>query len=880
MRIILTHEQADFDALASMLGAYLLDKTAVPVLPRKMNRNVRAFVTLYGAELPFIDPHDLPNEPVESICLVDTQSMATVRGVGPDTRVHIVDHHPIRADLPSAWTISSEDVGATTTIFVEDLQERNGELSTIEATTLLLGIYEDTGSLTYTRTSARDLHAASYLLEQEANLRIAGDFLNHPLSADQQKLYNNLREHLESYQIHGHCVVVVCGNAYGMDEELSTVAHKLRDLVDPDALFMLITTRAGVQMIGRSTSDQIDVAEITSRFGGGGHSRAAASLIKGRELDEVHDELIDLLPEFVRPAITVAEIMSHNPQVLETDTPVQVAAERMQRFGYEGYPVVRNGRVVGLLTRRAVDRAIAHKLNLTAGSLMDEGEVVIHPDDSIDHLQHLMTDTGWGQIPVTDEANSEIIGIVTRTDLLKILTAQATRRGYVNYADKLEAAMPKARLALLKVVAEFGAQQKAALYIVGGFVRDLILEQTGQDFDLVVEGDAIALARQLQERYGGRLTTHARFGTGKWLITNVRPAVAKSIGEPENAADLPEFLDLISARTEFYTHPTALPTVERGSIKLDLHRRDFTINTLALRLDGNHYGELYDYWGGVNDLKEGLVRVLHSLSFVDDPTRMLRAVRFERRFDFKIEKRTLELLFEARSLLAQVSGDRIRHELDHIMDEDQRVSMLERLSELGLLQEIHPALVWDEESRQNLQMMSYRDSKPLLGLKLDLTRGSNLRRLAYILWIIHQPVEKVQAILRRLRYPATQIGVVLSACRLWKDLPWLGNAKLSMIANRLEEVHPLAIYANFLAARDEHICTNFQAYLNRVNIIVPTVTGYDLKDRGLAPGPAYKRILGAIRDGWLDGKIENVDQEKAYLEELIRNEPSLHPASE
>src|SRR4030065_1874497 len=226
MRIILTHEQADFDALASLLGAYLVDESAVPVLPRRMNRNVRAFVTLYGAELPFVDPRDLPNEPVESICLVDSQTMATVRGVGADTRVHIVDPHSIRSDIPSAWTISTEDVGATTTIFVEDLQKQNSGLTMIQATTLLLGIYEDTGSLTYTRTTARDLRVASYLLDQEANLRIAGDFLNHPLSVDQQKLYDILREHLESYRIHGHTVVIACGNAYGLDEELSTVAHK------------------------------------------------------------------------------------------------------------------------------------------------------------------------------------------------------------------------------------------------------------------------------------------------------------------------------------------------------------------------------------------------------------------------------------------------------------------------------------------------------------------------------------------------------------------------------------------------------------------------------------------------------------------------------
>ncbi len=879
MRIILTHEQADFDALASLLGAYLLDDSAIPVLPRRMNRNVRAFVTLYGAELPFIDPHDLPNEAVESVCLVDTQSMASVRGVGSDTPVYIVDHHPIRAELPPAWTISSEDVGATTTIFVEDIQERDDDISMIHATLLLLGIYEDTGSLTYTRTTARDLHAASYLLEQQANLRIASDFLNHPLSSEQQKLYDALRGNLENYHIHGHSVVIGCGSAFGLDEELSTVAHKLRDLLDPDALFLLITTRAGVQMIGRSTSDNIDVAEITARFGGGGHSRAAASLIKGRELDEVHDELIALLPEFIRPAITVAEIMSYNPQVLTPDTPAQDAADRMQRYGYEGYPVVRDGKVIGLLTRRAVDRAIAHKLNLTATSLMNAGEVIIHPDDSIDRLQHLMTDTGWGQIPVMDEDDREIIGIVTRTDLLKILTSQTTRPAHLNYAEKLDASMPKARLALLKIVAEIASEQKAALYIVGGFVRDLYLERTSQDFDLVVEGDAISLARQLQKRYGGRLTTHTRFGTAKWMISEIRHGLAKVLHQPENAGDLPDFLDLISARTEFYTHPTALPTVERGSIKLDLHRRDFTINTLALRLDGSHYGDLHDYWGGLNDLREGLVRVLHPLSFVDDPTRMLRAVRFEQSLDFHIEKRTQELLVEARSLVGQVSGDRIRHELDHIMDLAKRVSILERLSELGLLNEIHTSLVWDTETFETLEMMAYINVKPLHGIQLDLTKGNNLRKLAYIMWFLHLPVEMTQPVLRRLRYPSTQVKVVLAACRLWKDIAWVANAKLSMMANRLEDVPPLAIYANFLAARDENLCNNIQAYLRRLTTITPKISGDDLRKIGLPPGPIYKRILSAIRDAWLDGKINSNDQEQAFLDELVRNEPSFHPAS-
>jgi len=154
-----------------------------------------------------------------------------------------------------------------------------------------------------------------------------------------------------------------------------------------------------------------------------------------------------------------------------------------------------------------------------------------------------------------------------------------------------------------------------------------------------VEGNAINLAKALEKHFGGRMVSHSRFGTAKWQMAEIRAELIHRLpgNGPFDPADLPESLDLISARTEFYEYPTALPTVERSSIKLDLHRRDFTINTLALRLDGRHYGDLYDYWGGLNDLKRGAVRVLHSLSFVDDPTRMLRAVRFEQRFGFQIE---------------------------------------------------------------------------------------------------------------------------------------------------------------------------------------------------------------------------------------------------
>ncbi len=649
-------------------------------------------------------------------------------------------------------------------------------------------------------------------------MKIATDFLNHPLSDQQQELYDQLRKAVELYNIHGHTIIVATGNAEGMKEELSTVVHKMRDLLDPDALFVLIKTGGGIQLIARSTSDQIDVAEIASVFGGGGHERAAAGLIREGSLEEIHAELVRILPERVRPAMTVAQIMSRGPQLLETNTPVEEAAQRMRRYGYEGYPVVQDGHLVGLLTRRAVDRALGHKLNLTAASLMEAGHFTVSPKDSIEDLQQIMTESGWGQIPVIDPETSEIIGIVTRTDLLKTLTPQPEIPGKQNLASRLEAALPPIRMALLKAVAQEAHKQHTALYIVGGLVRDLLLDRPSQDLDLVVEGDAIALADALCEQYGGRITTHnalwycqvaprrdpskagAQPGKMGAAVFRIRGRKAYSLAsapgstqEDQCAAirsnhpqrkQLPETLDLVSARTEFYNYPTALPVVERSSIKLDLHRRDFTINTLALRLDGHHYGELHDYWGGVSDIKHKLVRVLHSLSFVDDPTRMLRAVRFEQRFQFQIEGRTLELLKEAQSLLERISGDRTRHEFDHIFEDESAGNIMERLHQLGLLEAIHPALSWDSWLGEKTQGLS--GDPPPADWELKISGSLLKRQLCYCLWLLRLDVTTARRISKRLKLSANLTTAVIEACELWQSLPDIAAGSASQVVKYLD----------------------------------------------------------------------------------------------
>ncbi|HJL70873.1 MAG TPA: CBS domain-containing protein, partial [Anaerolineales bacterium] len=533
----------------------------------------------------------------------------TVNGVNAKSILHVSDHHPPDEQARIEGTRVIEPLGATITLLLDELRERGMTVSANEATLFLLGIYEDTGTLTYAATTPRDLQAAAWLLAQGANLRIVAEFLRHPLNRDQRALYEKLLAGAETYRFHGHTGVLATGTVARSGEELSALAHKLRDTLEPAALILLMQINGDVQLVARSSTMAIDVGVIAREFGGGGHGRAAAALLVGSRLAEVRARLLQELPLHVQPAAVVADIMSHGVHTLNPETTVEQVYAHMQKHGYEGYPVVEGGQVLGLVTRRAVDRARTHQLeHAPVTDIMEAGAVTVSPDDSVDRLLNEMIGRGWGQVPVSQDG--EIVGVVTRTDLIKEL-ALSPERGRRNVADLLHRALSPPHLKLLHTLSAAAQSQGSGLYVVGGFVRDLLLESASVDFDLVVEGEAIKLGRALAKQLGGRVTAHRRFGTAKWHL----PAeLAAETGLPA--------LDLVSARTEFYAQPSALPEVERGSIKLDLHRRDFTVNTLAVSLQSHRFGDLLDHWGGLKDLDEKRLRVLHSLSFVDDPTRV------------------------------------------------------------------------------------------------------------------------------------------------------------------------------------------------------------------------------------------------------------------
>jgi tRNA nucleotidyltransferase (CCA-adding enzyme) len=477
---------------------------------------------------------------------------------------------------------------------------------------------------------------------------------------------------------------------------------------------------------------------------------------------------------------------------------------------------------------------------------MESGQISVSPGDSLEHLQRVMTAHGWGQVPVIE--NGSITGVVTRTDLLKRLAAPSRPAGLRrNLADQLAAALPADQLDLLRHISKAAAELNVSLFIVGGFVRDLLLGLPSTDFDLVVEGNAIALARRVAAALGGRVVAHQRFGTAKWKL-------------PPNAPLA--HLDFVSARTEFYAHPSALPEVEHASIKLDLHRRDFTINTLALSLDRSTFGDVLDFWGGERDLRDGLIRALHSISFVDDPTRILRAVRFEQRFGFRIESRTAELIAHALPLLKRVSGNRIRHEFDLILQEAEPERHLARLAELGILTEIHPDLT----ANGDLSHLFHSIRSPKSAIR-------DPQSALWSAWLSSISPASLDSILARLSFSAKLADLVkqVAALRI-AFVQFRPDTRFSDIHTILQTFDPEPLQIALALCDDDALCTHLADYEHRLRTLKPITTGGDLKALGLPSGPRYGEILSQLQAAYLDGKITNADEERALLRKLVADE--------
>jgi len=639
-------------------------------------------------------------------------------------------------------------------------------------------------------------------------------------------------------------------------DELSSLVHQLTTTYDPDGCFLLAECEGDVQVIARSTTEAIDVAAILRPLGGGGHSKAAAALVPRSTNAAVAATLLDLLAAQVAPQTSVLSVMSTNVHTVGPNMSAREAATLMRRYGHEGFPVVDGDRLVGMLTRSDIDRALHHSLEeMTVRSLVHTGPVHVNPHDSIEEVERVMIEHNLGQVPVVE--NGSFVGIVTRTDVIATRARGANPSQVNGVRRRMEEALPESLRALLITARDVANRMGYSLYIVGGFVRDLLLGTPTLDLDLVVEGDAIRMAEELARTLGARVRSHARFGTAKVILDQDTPP------------GVPPALDFVTARTEFYERPTELPQVERSSIKQDLYRRDFTINTMAVCLDRSRYGELLDYYGGLRDLETRRIRVLHNLSFVEDPTRILRAARLEARLGFRIEERTEELIDSALPLLDHVSGERLRHELFLILAEAEPEVALERLRALGVLDHLVPGMVCPRDLPTLFRRLRERfrtlpppqagdeapASLPLCYLAV-LTSSLDARALAELA--------------ERLRLSQRDTRLLREVGALRDRLPELCAPAMlpSHIYRLLEPYSREARFVLSVLTESPEVRERLDLYERVLAHTEPVVDGHYLRSLGIPPGPIYGEILARLRDAVLDGQATTPEEQEALARSL------------
>ncbi|OPX83831.1 MAG: CCA-adding enzyme [Pelotomaculum sp. PtaB.Bin104] len=871
MQIITTHINTDMDALASMVAVQKLYPGAVMVLPGKLSQSVEEFMSLHKDTLNVKTVKEISQEPVERIILVDTKSPGRVAELNaifqqPGVEVHIFDHHP-RSTGDIAGTMEVvEMVGAATTLLVEKIRQRGLKLTSIEATILALGIYQDTGSLVFSGTTVRDVEAVAYLLANGANLAVVAEFLDRPFSDSQRVLLKNLLVSSEHVEINGIRLLIAKSNVDEFVNGLAILTHKLADFERPDAVFTVVEMEDRVHVVARSNVPEVDVREIMGAIGGGGHPAAASATIKKARVDQVAGKLMELIQSMVRPPVTASSIMSTPVKIISPDTVIAEAGQVMLRYGHSGLPVVKDGSVVGIVSRRDVDKAVHHGLgHAPVKGFMTNNPVFVGPQVSAQVVQDLMIEHDIGRLPVIEDGR--LLGIITRSDVLRTLHGGSVQKSDqaqpqpgrksanlpYNIKELMHSGLSVDYYSVLERAGKVAAELNYKLYAAGGVVRDLLLGNECLDIDLVVEGDGIALAQALSEEYGGRLRAHPQFGTATVFFPNGLQ------------------VDVATARVEFYQYPAAMPQVETSTLHQDLYRRDFTINAMAVSLNEASFGDVVDFFGGRADLERGMVRVLHNLSFIEDPMRILRALRFEKRYFMNLEPQTLKLVREAvnNKMLARVSGERLWEEIKHIFREPRPSSILDRAIELNLWDFLFPGVV-PEPVRPVLSKIS-RSIKTLQGWNLLEPFES---WLVYFLAVLHAvDWTKAAAICRRYNLSKRYTVMVAAALGGWGCLRDNLQEPLAITYSELarqvlllpREAYPLILcYLTGSAPR-----RRFRKVLSVISCNKPLIKGEELRELGYKPGPLYKKALDALWQARLDGDLCTRQEEMSFVKEYL-----------
>ena len=870
MKIVIGHISADFDVLASMVAVHKLYPDVLMVLTGQPEKSVRDYLlTNPVPHLKIYKHKEIDLEQVTEIILVDTRYKNRIGPFKelvekPGMKVSAYDHHPMDQGDIVPDELFHQEVGSTVTILVNELKKRRIKIPPAEATLIALGIYEDTGCLTYLFTKKADLQATEYLLDQGATLVDIPSFLHTELSSEQLPLFADIIKGIEYYHFEGVQVgisTIICTEYIG---ELALFIHKLRDIGHIPAVFVLAQLKDRVQIVARSQTRSVNIALVLAELGGGGHRSAGSAVIHDKSLDEVRKKLIEQLNLYVDPMLRAKDFMTSPVMTVSPETRLEQIRKIILRYHHNAYPVVQGKTILGTISSMDVNKALHHELGRqTVDKFMNQNIIQVDAFASLKQVRELLLQPGTDVILVT-ESSGRLIGVVTRTDILRatheldhsktqmqvssalpVLTAKLRKE---NLKELMQSRISDKVYQLLEVIGQVGDKMDYAVYIVGGYVRDLFLNLPNYDLDIVVEGDGIAFARKLAKELKGKVKSHKRFNTA--IVTTQEH----------------QKIDIATARTEFYEYPAALPIVESSNIKHDLYRRDFTINAMALKLNPVEFGQLYDYFNGMSDLKHGRVKVLHNLSFVEDPTRIFRAVRFEQRYSFKMEKQTRLNISNALELdmFTRLGNERVREEIILILSEPHPWKAIKRMHDLRILPCIHPRINMSPEQERVLKSIATN----LDWYAVHFTLPAFEPWQVYFLGLIDAlNLDDTRQVCERLvmMVKVRDLACKIKLLELVKTFQAQNIINLGMIYKSLKEIPVEGVLYLLSKLQNPLQVELIKQYLVLIPKTKSELSGDDLIKMGIPPGPRYKEILDELFINRLNGNILSKEDEINYL---------------
>ncbi|MEJ5165525.1 MAG: CBS domain-containing protein [Thermoanaerobaculia bacterium] len=863
MKIITTHPNADLDSFGGIVALKVLHPDAYIFFPGATEMALKNLISLNIYKINEISLKEIEKEEIEKIFVVDLEDLERLGKlyeiiIERKIPLEIYDHHPEERTYPPWAKVFKKNYGAVSTLLTQILISKNKEISPLEASLILLGIYEDTGSFHFQETTPEDFQAASYLLSKGANINLIHRFLIQELTPQHRNIFEQFYNTREDIKIKDFVVTFGYANLSFFVEDIAFVVHRFIDIMGIEIFFGFVEQEGKIYLIGRSRNEKVNLSPIFKELKGGGHGGAGSAILKAIPYTQAKATLITLLTKYTPSPNRAEDIMNPVVYFLSPNTTIEDALKKMNYYHINGMPVVSRGKPLGAVTRQLLDRALSHNLGRTpVKEIMDPQLPLVDISTPLEEFKNYLTKSGKRFILVMNK--KKIAGIITRMDIYRKLIGKEKIQKEIPQEKMLDIKriliqyFPKGVIEKLKEIGEIAEKMDMKAYLVGGTVRDMLLGYPPTDVDVVIEGNALLIGKEISKLKDAKFKSHQKFLTG-------------SLTFPDGIK-----IDLATARKERYWAPAALPDVEASLIIYDLSRRDFTINTLIVSLNPSSFGKLYDHFGGLLDLKSKTLKVLHTLSFMEDPTRALRAIRLCEKLKFKLSSVTEKLIRTAinQGAFENLSGARLWEEFSYILELPEPYSAMQKLENMGLLKVLNPSI----KLNQKIETLFERIKEIKSWAKIEKLEQKYFNILYIGALSINLKEEEILKLASRLNLNEREKEILTGL----KKVSRLINFKLKKAEDPVEIYKALInfdwlyLFWSFSVIEEERTKDKIKNFITKYSKIRTEIKGKDLLEKGVKEGPLIGKALEQVLFEKIKGNLKNSEEELNFALNYIKN---------